>query len=43
MWVLAAVVDVVVVGAGFSGLSAAIELADRGLSVAVLEAAGAAA
>lgn len=31
-------VDVVVVGAGFTGLSAAIELADRGLSVAVLEA-----
>ncbi|MEP6971294.1 MAG: FAD-binding oxidoreductase, partial [Betaproteobacteria bacterium] len=31
-------VDVVVVGAGFTGLSAAIELADQGLSVAVLEA-----
>ena len=30
--------DVVVVGAGFSGLSAAIELAQRGLSVVVLEA-----
>lgn len=31
-------VDVVVVGAGFAGLSAAIELAQRGYSVAVLEA-----
>lgn len=31
-------VDVVVVGAGFSGLSAALELAQRGLSVVVLEA-----
>lgn len=31
-------VDVVVVGGGFTGLSAAIELADRGLSVALLEA-----
>jgi gamma-glutamylputrescine oxidase len=30
--------DVVVVGAGFSGLSAALELAQRGLSVVVLEA-----
>jgi gamma-glutamylputrescine oxidase len=30
--------DVVVVGAGFAGLSAAIELAQRGLSVVVLEA-----
>ncbi len=30
--------DVVVVGGGFAGLSAAIELADRGLSVALLEA-----
>ncbi|MDP1782057.1 MAG: FAD-dependent oxidoreductase, partial [Hydrogenophaga sp.] len=29
-------VDVVVVGAGFSGLSAALELAQRGLSVVVL-------
>lgn len=31
-------VDVVVVGGGFAGLSAAIELADRGLSVTLLEA-----
>lgn len=31
-------VDVVVVGAGFAGLSSAIELAQRGLKVAVLEA-----
>ncbi len=31
-------VDVVVVGAGFSGLSAALELAQQGLSVVVLEA-----
>ena len=31
-------VDAVVVGAGFSGLSAALEMARRGLSVAVLEA-----
>ncbi|MDM7942686.1 MAG: FAD-binding oxidoreductase [Hydrogenophaga sp.] len=31
-------VDVVVVGAGFSGLSAALELAQRGLSVVLLEA-----
>ncbi|MEO7940509.1 MAG: FAD-binding oxidoreductase [Burkholderiaceae bacterium] len=31
-------VDVVVIGAGFAGLSAAIELADQGLSVALLEA-----
>jgi len=31
-------VDVVVVGGGFAGLSAAIELAERGLSVALLEA-----
>lgn len=31
-------VDVVVVGGGFAGLSAAIELANRGLSVALLEA-----
>lgn len=31
-------VDAVVVGAGFSGLSAALEMAQRGLSVAVLEA-----
>ena len=31
-------VDVVVVGAGFAGLSAAIELAQRGYQVAVLEA-----
>lgn len=31
-------VDVLVVGGGFTGLSAAIELADRGLSVALLEA-----
>ena len=31
-------VDVLVVGAGFAGLSAAIELAQRGLSVVVLEA-----
>lgn len=30
--------DVVVVGGGFTGLSAAIELADRGMSVALLEA-----
>ena len=30
--------DVLVVGAGFAGLSAAIELAQRGLSVVVLEA-----
>ena len=30
--------DVVVVGAGFSGLSAALEMAQRGLSVVVLEA-----
>ena len=31
-------VDVLVVGAGFAGLSAAIELAQRGYQVAVLEA-----
>ncbi len=31
-------VDVVIVGAGFAGLSAALEMAQRGLSVAVLEA-----
>ena len=31
-------VDAVVVGAGFAGLSAALELAQRGLSVVVLEA-----
>lgn len=31
-------VDVAIVGAGFTGLSAALELAERGLSVAVLEA-----
>lgn len=31
-------VDVAVIGAGFAGLSAAIELADRGFSVALLEA-----
>jgi gamma-glutamylputrescine oxidase len=30
--------DVAVVGGGFAGLSAAIELADRGFSVVVLEA-----
>src|SRR3990167_658717 len=30
--------DVVVVGAGYAGLSAALELAQRGLSVVVLEA-----
>ena len=36
----AADVDVIVVGAGFAGLSAAVKLSAAGLSVHVLEAAG---
>ena len=35
---LQGVLDVCIIGAGFSGLSAALELRQRGLSVAVLEA-----